>query len=96
MLDYKAVNGSCALMAFTFCFSGVYASIQRTRVRRLYDINGGITDDCAKCFCCCCVLMQDEREVKGREERARRFAGPSSGAYVMGRQGTMSYAPPPR
>ena len=94
LLGYKTFNGSCMLMGLGFCFSGVLASIQRTRIRKLYNIHGGITDDCMKCFCCCCLLVQNEREMSTREERLRRYAGPSSSAYVS--PGQMTYAPPPR
>ena len=57
------------------------------------------------------MLAQDEREVEGREERRRRYAGPATSAAVNGigmgvGMGTgmegykggegMKYAPPPR
>ena len=42
--------------------------------------------------------MQNEREVRDREELIRRYAGPATGAgtaaYVA--PGPMAYAPPPR
>lgn len=74
--------------------TGILAAIQRTRVRKLYHLDGSIGDDCLKALCCCCcVVMQDEREVRDREELIRRNAGPSINAYSM--NPTMSYAPPP-
>ena len=67
--------------------------IQRGRVRRLYKIQGSVGDDCVKgCCCCCCVLAQDEDEVRIREEKIRRNAGPASYVSPVG----MSYPPPPR
>lgn len=74
--------------------AGIFAAIQRARVRKLYYLDGSIGDDCLKALCCCCcVIMQDEREVRDREELIRRNAGPSITAYSM--NPTMSYAPPP-
>lgn len=54
---------------------------QRTRIREKYQLQGSIGGDCAKAYCCGpCTLIQDEREVKDREDERRRFAGPSNGA----------------
>lgn len=75
--------------------TGLFAAIQQTRIRKLYHLNGSIGNDCIKSLCCCCcVLMQNEREVRSREELIRRHAGPAIGAYIS--LGTMVYAPPPR
>lgn len=53
--------------------------MQRMRVRRMYKLEGGCVDDVVKgCCCCCCVSVQNEREVREREEKSRRFAGPAS------------------
>ena len=74
---------------------GLLAAIHRTRVRKLYKIEGSFGSDCMKGFCCCCcVVAQNEREVKEREELLRRHAGPVAG-YVAP-TGLMSYAPPPK
>lgn len=60
----------------------------------MYQLQGDVGDDCLKGLCCCCcVLMQDEREIRDREEIIRKYAGPSNG---YGPLPTMSYAPPPR
>ena len=93
LLGYSRTNHSCAMMALGFCFSGVFAAIQRTRVRKLYHITGSVVDDCVTgCCCCCCTLAQDEREVEQRETRLRRFAGPAAYTSPPG----MTYPPPPR
>jgi Cys-rich protein (TIGR01571 family) len=93
LLGYEATNSSCALMFAAFCFSGFLAAIQRTRVRKLYRIEGSVGDDCFKgCCCCCCTLAQDENEMQVREERLRRYAGPASYVSPPG----MMYPPPPR
>ena len=69
--------------------------IQRARVRDHYQLQGSVGGDCIKAYCCVsCTLVQDDREVKHREDEKRRFAGPGSG--VVGdsgyrRQPTMTY-----
>ena len=63
----------------------------------MYGIEGSVGDDCLKgCCCCCCVLALDEREVEGREERRRRFAGPVTAGSGYVRMEGMEYAAPPR
>lgn len=95
MLGYESCNSSCGLMALACGFQWVLASIQRTRIRKLYHLKGDFGSDCLKSLCCCCcVLMQDEREVRDREELIRRHAGPASSAYTT--SPAMTYAPPPR
>lgn len=95
MLGYESCNGSCVLMSFGCGFQTLLAAIQRTRIRKLYHLEGSFGTDCLQaCCCCCCVIMQDEREVRDREELIRRHAGPATGAYVA--PGGMTYAPPPR
>ncbi len=95
MLGYESCNGSCALMFFACGFQSLLAAIQRARIRKLYHLEGSFGTDCLKaCCCCCCVVMQDEREVRDREELIRRHAGPATGAYVA--PVGMAYAPPPR
>lgn len=95
LLGYESCNGSCALMLFGCGFQSLLAAIQRARIRKLYHLEGSFGTDCLKaCCCCCCVIMQDEREVRDREELLRRHAGPATGAYVA--PGPMTYAPPPR
>ena len=80
------------------CVTGILAAIHRTRIRKLYHIEGSFGTDCTNAICCCCcVIMQNEREVRDREEMIRRHAGPAAGAnggYLS--PGTMTYAPPPR
>lgn len=73
---------------------GIFITIQRARIRKLYQLKGSLGDDCLKALCCsCCVVMQDEREVRDREELFRRNAGPASGYAPTP---LMSFAPPPR
>jgi hypothetical protein len=44
------------------------------------------------CCCCCCVAVQNEREVRVREEANRRWAGPAS-TDVYTRASGMVYKP---
>lgn len=79
----------------TLTVAGILAALQRNTIRRHYKLNGHLGSDCVKAICCCCcVIMQDEREVRDREELIRRHAGPATGAYFA--PGAMTYAPPPR
>ena len=95
MLGYESCNGSCFLMVFACGFQSLLTAIQRARIRKLYHLEGSFGTDCLKaCCCCCCVLMQDEREVRDREELIRRNAVPATGAYLA--PTGMTYAPPPR
>ena len=94
LLGYETCNGSCTFMTLACGFQWIFATIQRTRIRKMYHLNGSFGSDCLKSLCCCCcVIMQDEREVKEREELISNFAGPAS-AYVT--PDGMRYAPPPR
>lgn len=95
LLGFDSCNSSCGIMAVACGFQWILAALQRNRIRRVYKLNGGLGSDCVKAICCCCcVIMQDEREVRDREDLIRRHAGPSTGAYIA--PGTMTYAPPPR
>ncbi|MCJ1355196.1 MAG: hypothetical protein MMC33_005187 [Icmadophila ericetorum] len=83
LLGYESCNGSCTLMTLACGFQWILAAIQTTRIRKAYQIQGSVGSDCIKGLCCCCcVLMQDEREVRHREELFRRHAGPASGGYT--------------
>ncbi|KZF26946.1 PLAC8-domain-containing protein [Xylona heveae TC161] len=90
LLGYSACNGACGLMALACGLQGLITFIQHTRIRRLYNIKGSTTGDCL-CACCCipCTLIQDEVEVRSREEGIRRWAGPASSAG-----GASAYVPP--
>jgi len=75
---------------------GVLPLIGRLKVRHAYRIEGGVCEDClASFYCCCCVVIQNEREVREREERVRRNEGPVGAAaqYQSVGPGAMMYAP---
>ncbi|OAL70492.1 hypothetical protein A7D00_5458 [Trichophyton violaceum] len=83
-------NGLCACSDI-----GLLATIQHTRIRRAYGIPGGIMSDCVRASCCtCCTLIQDEREIKTREESSRTGGNTVSAPYVA--PGQMTFSPPPR
>tara|TARA_R110002003_G_scaffold109_5_gene9151 strand:+ start:11832 stop:12593 length:762 start_codon:yes stop_codon:yes gene_type:complete len=93
MLGYSATNGHCMLMSVSCGLWWLFPMLQRTRIRHAYKLGGSMVSDLAKgCCCCCCVAVQNEREVRGREEASRRFAGPAS-TDVYSRSGGMVYKP---
>ena len=103
MLGYSICNGSCVAFGLLCGFNAILASIQKTRVRKSYEMRapeaGGILDDCLRGVCCCCCsIAQDEKEIRWREEEARRLSGKGSegtdGGYVP--VGRMAFQAPPR
>lgn len=93
MLGHSTINGHCMLMGLTCVLGAVFPMIQRKRIRGKYKIEGScLSDALTGCCCCCCVAVQNEREVRSREEKNRRLAGPVSGD-VYGRVDGMKYAP---
>lgn len=93
MLGYSATNGHCGVMGISCGFWWLFPMIQRTRLRHLYKLSGSLGSDILKgCCCCCCVAIQNEREVREREESARRWAGPAS-TEVYTAPGQMKYKP---
>ncbi|KAF2468881.1 PLAC8-domain-containing protein [Lindgomyces ingoldianus] len=79
MLGYKSTNGHCILMGVACGLQWLFPMIHRTKIRHLYKLSGSCAGDFARsCCCCCCVAIQNEREVRGREESKRQWAGPAS------------------
>ena len=69
LLGWSACDGSCLGFAILCGCQGILAAILRTRVRRMYGVEGGVGDDAViGCCCCCCAVVQSEREVRKREE----------------------------
>ncbi|KAI9892875.1 MAG: hypothetical protein M1814_001034 [Vezdaea aestivalis] len=88
MLAHKAMNGSCLLFSVACGFQWAFAVFQHTRIHKTYEIPGSMTKDVLSSICCySCMLMANEREVRDREEEARRNAGPI-------RKQTMPYQSP--
>lgn len=97
LLGWSSFNGPCAAMAATVAcaFCGMFPLFHRTRLRHLYNLEGNVFSDTVKaCCCCCCAVIQNEREVRDREESNRRWAGPASGPTVYEREEMMRYAHP--
>ncbi|KAH8425246.1 DUF614 domain protein [Aspergillus melleus] len=97
MLGYETCNGSCTAMALLCGCQWLLATVQHTRTRKAYGIRGDIASDCVRATCCtCCTLIQDETEIKKREEergKAARATGTSlASPYLPPVQ--MSYGPP--
>ncbi|KAL2845592.1 PLAC8 family-domain-containing protein [Aspergillus pseudodeflectus] len=83
MLGYEACNGSCTAMALLCGCQWLLATIQHTRIRRAYAIQGSIASDCVRATCCtCCTLIQDEKEIRKREEERAKAARASGAALV--------------
>jgi Cys-rich protein (TIGR01571 family) len=95
MLAHSSTNGHCMVMGLSCGLWWLFPMLQRTRIRRAYKLGGSFGGDLLKgCCCCCCVAVQNEREVKGREEAARRWAGPASTeVYTSSGRGGMVYKP---
>lgn len=98
MLGYNRVNGSCVAWALLCGINGIFSGIQKTRVRRAYEMgsgSGNVFSDCLSgCCCCCCVLAQNEKEIKHREEKVSRDGAGRQEGYVP--PSGMTFAPPPR
>lgn len=93
MLGHSSTNGHCMLMSLACGLWCLFPMIQRTRIRHAYKLTGDCAGDLAKgVCCCCCVAVQNEREVKTREEAMRRWAGPAS-TEVYTRPVGMVYKP---
>lgn len=96
MLGYSMFNGSCAAFAVLCGCNLILAAIQHSRLRRTYDIPGGVgTDFVRACCCCCCTLSQDEKEIKYRENQARR-SSVSPGAMQYLSPVGMDFSAPPK
>ncbi|KAE8415799.1 DUF614 domain protein [Aspergillus pseudocaelatus] len=83
MLGHETCNGSCTAMALLCGCQWLMATIQHRRTRKAYGIRGDIASDCVRATCCtCCTLIQDEKEIKKREEE-RANAARATGATLV-------------
>lgn len=79
----------CALSAL-FGAQGILQCFDRGDTREKYGIDGNACTDClVSCCCTCCGLVQQDREVKEREEKGR--LGAASAGYQ--KIGGMAYPP---
>ena len=54
-----------------FGISGLVQYMNRDSMRKRYNIEGSSLKDCLiSCCCSCCALIQEEKEVKMRNEQA--------------------------
>ncbi|KAF5858984.1 hypothetical protein ETB97_003527 [Aspergillus alliaceus] len=59
------------------------ATVQHRRTRKAYGIPGDIVSDCVRATCCtCCTLIQDENEIRKREEERASTARTTGAALV--------------
>ncbi|CAG7934928.1 unnamed protein product [Penicillium nalgiovense] len=97
MLGYETCNGSCTAMGLLCGCQWLLATVQHSRTRKTYGIQGSIASDCVRATCCtCCTLIQDEKEIQKREEYRSRVAR-ERGATLLSSYttpGPMSYGPP--
>ncbi|KAL4887328.1 PLAC8 family-domain-containing protein [Aspergillus karnatakaensis] len=99
MLGYETCNGSCTAMALLCGCQWLMATVQHTRTRKAYGIRGSIATDCVRATCCtCCTLIQDEKEIRKREEERAKAARAAGAALVSPYLAPvpMSYGPPQR
>lgn len=89
LLGYESCNGSCTALALLCGCQWILATIQHTRTRKAYDIDGNVCSDCVRATCCmCCTFIRNEREIKRREE-SRAYS-----AQVTGSTFVTPYLPP--
>lgn len=85
MQTYEPINMDCLLMCGITWFTGcgwIYIMMKRGEIRERYGIRGGGCKDCCTSFWCgCCALIQQEKEVKGRQ---------ASGPITQGYQGNQA------
>ncbi|KAF1990006.1 PLAC8-domain-containing protein [Aulographum hederae CBS 113979] len=94
LLGWQKVNGSCGFMSAACGLWCLFPLFTRTRIRHTYKLAGSLGGDIIQgCLCCCCTLVQNEREIRDREEDMRRWAGPAQG-YQSPEM--MTYSSPPR
>ncbi|KAJ5782450.1 hypothetical protein N7457_004224 [Penicillium paradoxum] len=75
ILGYETCNGSCTAMGLLCGCQWLLATVQHTRTRKTYGIQGTIASDCVRASCfTCCTLIQDEKEIQKREETRARAA----------------------
>ncbi|KAI8957254.1 PLAC8-domain-containing protein [Daldinia sp. FL1419] len=88
------MNSDCMIHGLITCFTGcgwIYGMLKRTEIRERYNIQGsGCGDCCVSFWCSCCALIQQDNEVKIRQQNAT----PIAQAY-QSQQGMQMPAPAP-
>ncbi|KAI1276767.1 PLAC8 family-domain-containing protein [Xylaria sp. FL0933] len=66
------LNSDCLIHGAISCFTGcgwIYAMLKRGEIRERYGIEGsGCGDCCVSFWCSCCALIQQDNEVKIRQQ----------------------------
>ncbi|KAI2620657.1 PLAC8-domain-containing protein [Hypomontagnella submonticulosa] len=78
MQSADMMNSDCMIHGLITCFTGcgwIYAMMKRNEIRERYDIEGGgCSDCCVSYWCSCCALIQQDNEVKLRQQKAQPIA----------------------
>ncbi|KAE8349754.1 DUF614 domain protein [Aspergillus coremiiformis] len=83
MLGHETCNGSCTAMAVLCGCQWLMATVQHRRIRKVYGIQGDTASDCVRATCCtCCTLIQDENEIRKREEERASTARATGTTFV--------------
>ncbi|KAI1116882.1 PLAC8 family-domain-containing protein [Nemania sp. NC0429] len=72
MQSADMLNSDCLVHGGINCFTGcgwIYAMLKRGEIRERYGIKGsGCNDCCVSYWCPCCALIQQDNEVKTRQQ----------------------------
>ncbi|KAH6665340.1 PLAC8 family protein [Plectosphaerella plurivora] len=86
MRSYETINMDCLLMAgvtYFTCCGWILVMMKRGEIRERFGIKGGGAGDCCTAYWCpCCALIQQEKEVKQRQE-----SGPIAQGYQPNKEG---------
>ncbi|KAI0011571.1 PLAC8-domain-containing protein [Xylariaceae sp. FL0662B] len=78
MQDADLMNSDCLIHGALTCFTGfgwIYALLKRGEIRERFEIEGsGCNDCCVSYWCPCCALIQQDNEVKMRQQNAQPVA----------------------
>ncbi|KAI1503783.1 PLAC8 family-domain-containing protein [Biscogniauxia marginata] len=75
MQNADLLNSDCLIHGAITCFTGcgwIYGLLKRGEIRERYDIKGsGFGDCCVSYWCPCCALIQQDNEVRLRQQNAQ-------------------------
>ncbi|KAK0669200.1 PLAC8 family-domain-containing protein, partial [Cercophora samala] len=77
-------NADCTDFAMNNLLLSIDIMTHRAEIRKRYNIPGSQTKDClVSCFCCSCAVVQQDEEVRGRQEREGIRVGYKAEAPMM-------------
>ncbi|KAI0172223.1 PLAC8-domain-containing protein [Hypoxylon sp. FL1284] len=78
MQSADMMNSDCMIYTAIACCTGcawIYGMMKRSEIRERYQIEGsGCNDCCVSYWCPCCALIQQDNEVKIRQQNAQPIA----------------------